>query len=62
MVIVHQAGYLTVCYTIKEDQINTDITSASIDNVNHPLYRLSFLQTGYKKHRNEQFMPKHRRA
>lgn len=62
MVIVHQAGYLDVCYTIKEDQINTGITSASIDNVNHPLYHLSFLQTGYKRHRNEQFMPKHRRA
>lgn len=61
MVIVHQAGYLTIYYTIKEDQINTDITSASTDNVNLPLHHLSFLQTGYKSHRSEQFMPKHRR-
>lgn len=62
MVIVQKARYLTVSYTIKEDQINTDITSVSTDNVNHPLYHLSFLQAGYKRHRNEQFMPKHRRA
>lgn len=62
MVIVYQAGYLIGCETIKEDQINTGITSASIDKVNHPLYHLSFLQTGYKRHRDEQLMPKHRRA
>lgn len=29
-VIMRQAGCLTVCYTIKEDQINTGITSASM--------------------------------
>lgn len=58
------AGWLSrwLCYTMKEDQINTGTTSASIDNVNHPLFHLSSLQTGYKRHRNEQSMPKHRRA
>lgn len=61
MVIVHQAGYLTISYTKKKDQINTDTTSASIANVNHSLHHLSFLQTGYKSHRNEQLIPKHRR-
>ena len=51
MVIVHQAGYLTISYTKKKgggDQINTGTTSASIANVKHSLHHLSFLQTGYK--------------
>ena len=42
----------------EKDQINTGTTSASIANVNHSLHHLSFLQTGYKSHRNEQLMLK----
>lgn len=62
MTIVCQAVYLTMCNAIKKDQINTGITSATIDNVKHPLYHLSFLQAVYKRHKNEQFMPKQRGA
>lgn len=43
MTTVCLAVYLTICNAIKEDQINTGITSATIDNVKHPLYHLSFL-------------------
>lgn len=42
--------------TIKEDQINIGITSATTDNVKHPMYHLSVLQAVYKTHKNEQFM------
>lgn len=43
MTIVCPAVYLTICNAIKEDQINTGITSVTTDNVKHLLYHLSFL-------------------
>lgn len=54
------ARQFIICNAIKEDQIYTGITSATTDNVKHPLYHLPFLLAVHKRHRNEQYVPKQR--